>query len=400
MPLFISLSGCTAAKVFAGDVLGDAGAAHYGNCSSGHVAGCIGSSAPAAAQINKLYAAATAGSADSQYAIARLYHAEGTSEGLTKAVYWYRAAAKQSHVFAIYNLAVAYEIGLGVPPDAEEAIQWYQRYAELKQNEPAIADQTEKKIAELRKKLTEPPVVAPIGPKSPSTGAADEISQLAATGSGFFLNGDGYVATNHHVVEGCRQVRATADGITMVTSLVASDRLNDLAILKTSARPAAFIPIAEKPAVLTQEVFVAGYPFGRAISSSIKVTKGIVSALTGPGDNPHQIQIDAALQPGNSGGPIITAAGEAVGVVVAKLDTAIAIHDWGVIPENTNFGVKASNLVTLLSSLGADYRPPKKRSSRTATPQDLGEMLPKATVLLSCWTTATQAKGMGAQRFP
>ena len=68
-----------------------------------------------------------------------------------------------------------------------------------------------------------------------------------------------------------------------------------------------------------EDIIVAGFPFGNKVSSSIKFTRGIVSSLTGVGDNYSQIQIDAALQPGNSGGPIMDYMGNIVGVAVAKL---------------------------------------------------------------------------------
>ena len=69
-----------------------------------------------------------------------------------------------------------------------------------------------------------------------------------------------------------------------------------------------------------QDIFVAGYPFGQRIRASVKITKGIVRSLTGIGNNYSNIQIDAALQPGNSGGPIINERGNVIGVAVAKLD--------------------------------------------------------------------------------
>ncbi len=74
-----------------------------------------------------------------------------------------------------------------------------------------------------------------------------------------------------------------------------------------------------------QEIFVAGFPFGKAISSSLKITKGIISSLTGVGDNDSNVQIDAALQPGNSGGPIFDDKGNVLAVAVAKLDLKTAI---------------------------------------------------------------------------
>ena len=71
---------------------------------------------------------------------------------------------------------------------------------------------------------------------------------------------------------------------------------------------------------LLQDIYVAGYPFGNKISTSVKVTRGIISSLTGIGNNFSNIQIDAALQSGNSGGPILDDLGNVVGVAVSKLD--------------------------------------------------------------------------------
>ena len=67
---------------------------------------------------------------------------------------------------------------------------------------------------------------------------------------------------------------------------------------------------------------------------------GIVSSLTGIGNNYFEIQIDAALQPGNSGGPIMYEFGNIIAVAVAKLDMKTIIKGYGVILENTNFGIK------------------------------------------------------------
>ena len=73
---------------------------------------------------------------------------------------------------------------------------------------------------------------------------------------------------------------------------------------------------------LGEEVLVAGFPYGELFSDTIKVTKGIVSANKGMGDDSAQFQMDAAVQPGNSGGPIYDENGNIVGVVVAQLGQA------------------------------------------------------------------------------
>ena len=107
------------------------------------------------------------------------------------------------------------------------------------------------------------------------------------------------------------------------------------------------------------------------VSSSIKFTKGIVSSLSGLGNNYSEIQIDAAIQPGNSGGPIIDEYGNVLGVAVAKLDVVKIVEDYGTLPENVNFGIKASTLMSLLKS----HEVPLVKESKTEIkPRDLSKM--------------------------
>ena len=93
---------------------------------------------------------------------------------------------------------------------------------------------------------------------------------------------------------------------------------------------------------------MASFPFGDAISSSIKFTQGIVSSMFGIGYNYSQIQIDATIQPGNSGGPTVDDKGNAEAVAVVKLYLQKIYKDFGVMPENTNFGIIASAVRNLL----------------------------------------------------
>ena len=101
------------------------------------------------------------------------------------------------------------------------------------------------------------------------------------------------------------------------------------------------------------------------------------------------MQIDAALQPGNSGGPIINENGNVVAVAVAKLDAGFVLENFGVLPENTNFGVKVSTLKSLLDARSVYYEIGKDESSG-----NLSQLITNGTVFLTCWMTADRIKKM------
>ena len=211
-----------------------------------------------------------------------------------------------------------------------------------------------------------------------------------ASGSGFYVSKEGHIATNHHVIDGCRNVKIFAKGKLINTDLIASDRLNDLALLKATINPPYVFPISSDIPYGTQEIVVAGYPFGDKLSSSVKFTKGIISSLSGLGDNYSEIQIDAAIQPGNSGGPIIDEwSGNVLGVAVSKLDSIKIVEDYGTMPENINFGIKASTLLNLLKSHEIPLVQERQMKIKS---RDLSKNATKGTVFLTCWMTKGQIK--------
>ena len=224
---------------------------------------------------------------------------------------------------------------------------------------------------------------------------ADKTYRVA-NGTGFYVTLDGYVVTNEHVIDGCSEVQVHNAGKLSAATVVSKDKINDLALLKVTNTVDAKFDLAPKNPYLLQNIIAAGFPFGEAVSSTIKVTQGVVSSLSGLGDNSGQIQIDAALQPGNSGGPVIDRNnGNVVGVAVAKLDTETSLENFGVIPENVNFGIKLSNLRTFLDDNQVNY---DVGSQRTIEQQALGELAQNATVLLSCWMTKASIQQMQNQK--
>src|SRR3954454_4843654 len=153
-------------------------------------------------------------------------------------------------------------------------------------------------------------------------------------GSGIILTADGYVLTNRHVVEGSQQMTATlSDGRQVKATVVKVADDNDLALVKIDAKPLAPASIGNGSLQVGQTAIAIGTPLGEYEES---VTKGIVSALdrsitvadsqTGrPTHLSGLIQTDAAINEGNSGGPLLNAAGQVIGVNTAGTTRAQGI---------------------------------------------------------------------------
>lgn len=143
-------------------------------------------------------------------------------------------------------------------------------------------------------------------------------------GSGVVIDREGHILTNYHVVHGATDISVKlTDGTTVSAELVGSDPGNDLAVIRAAASPQALSParFADSDAVRAGEpVFAIGNPF----SLEFTVTAGIVSGIDresqgGVSNRPVRgvIQTDAAVNPGNSGGPLFNAAGEVIGINTA-----------------------------------------------------------------------------------
>ena len=209
------------------------------------------------------------------------------------------------------------------------------------------------------------------------------------------MSEDGFVVTNNHVIDGCQDVYLHHEGQKFPATIVTTDPLNDLALLKADFAPGGVLPLAEARPELLQDIYVAGFPFGMGVSSTVKVTKGIISSLTGFGNNFSEVQIDAALQSGNSGGPIVDEAGNVIGVAVAKLDVEYALEKFGSIPENTNFGIKSSVVKSILDSY-AVLTPVSNPAPLSKT--DLGRRISRGTYYISCWMTMAQIEAMKSRK--
>ena len=203
----------------------------------------------------------------------------------------------------------------------------------------------------------------------------------ASSGTGFLISKEGLLITNNHVIEGCSAIKAIYKGEEFNSKIVAVDRRNDLAIIDTNITSNYAYSISDVDGQLLEDVIVAGYPLGKKVSSSIKATSGTITALAGLDDNYSEFQTDAALNSGNSGGPIINEFGNVVGVAVSKL-----IKE-GV--DSFNFGIKVSTLKTFARSNGIGFIDPNKKIMKR---KDLGKLITEATIYLDCWMTGKEIK--------
>ena len=146
------------------------------------------------------------------------------------------------------------------------------------------------------------------------------------SGSGFIITTDGYVLTNQHVIENALKVTVNLrDGQEYEAKVVGSDRVSDVAVLKIEATGLTALPIGDSDKLRVGEfVFAVGDPVRSELSGS--VTFGIVSAksraINIDGFTNTYIQTDAAINLGNSGGPLITMDGFVIGMNSAKTVTA------------------------------------------------------------------------------
>ncbi|MCS7304180.1 MAG: trypsin-like peptidase domain-containing protein [Thermoguttaceae bacterium] len=183
-----------------------------------------------------------------------------------------------------------------------------------------------------------------------SGNGVEGVRRVNGMGTGVAIDPRGYILTNHHVIDGVKEIQVTlADGNRYIAKLIARDPETDLAIIKIDPpTPMAVIPIGRSDDLLPGETVIA---VGNAYGYEHTVTRGIISALHRAVQVSEAqyyedlIQTDASINPGNSGGPLLNEDGEMIGINVAVRAGAQGI----------GFAIPVNKAIEAASRLLAEY---------------------------------------------
>lgn len=168
------------------------------------------------------------------------------------------------------------------------------------------------------------------------------------TGTAFFVNKTGQLLTAAHVSRECVLLEAHQDGTTFPVTARASSDLLDIAVLDSGKARATAIALRQgNEIILGESVTSVGFPLQGLLGDSPNVTRGNISASKGLRGSQGMFQFSAPIQPGNSGGPIVSDNGELLGMAVSTLNAA-TLARLGQIPQNVNFALDARYVAMFL----------------------------------------------------
>jgi len=314
---------------------------------------------------------------------------QGVAKNYVEAVKWYLKAAEQGNSTAQRNLAACYYSGSGVLVDYVEAYKW-NALAAAQGNERAIAEVnniyrkefTPDQISEGQRRATAFKLRTKASQARSSSPRDIGESQLSKGGTGFFITADGFLISNAHVVESAAQVRLVTGAGLISAKVVKVDAANDLALLKAEGKFSALPVAASRPVKLGGTVATVGFPNIGLQGFAPKLAKGEIASLSGAADDARYFQISVPVQPGNSGGALVDERGNVVGVVSAKLSARAALAATGALPENVNYAIKSSYLLSFLESVPDVANKLKEPNTKEMKFEDVVKSAEQAAVLV------------------
>jgi S1-C subfamily serine protease len=192
-------------------------------------------------------------------------------------------------------------------------------------------------------------------PKQPDGGARDSELEVAiippspsdldaaGSGTGFYVDTQGHLLTNAHVVEGCVEIGVLKEGGIEPSRVLQVDPELDLALVEAVPTGGSYAVFRSSEVEIGEPAYAVGFPL-LGVLTSINMTNGIISSLTGPAGTENVIQTTASVQPGNSGGPLVDEGGSVIGVVFATGDPTTT--------QNLGWAIKTDVAVQFLGQAG------------------------------------------------
>jgi S1-C subfamily serine protease len=207
--------------------------------------------------------------------------------------------------------------------------------------------------------------------------------KAVATGTGFVINKSGQLMTAAHVLRDCLLVEATREGQHFDATQKAASDLLDLAVLDTGRDLGPGLPLrVGQTLMLGESITNVGFPLQDLLSGTPNLTRGNVSARAGLKGSVGQFQFSAPIQPGSSGGPVVSDGGELLGITVSTLNVA-ALASRGLVPQNVNFALDAKHAAAFMRREGVEFVEVAPRAN--ASMQVANEAALSSVVQLSCY---------------
>ena len=330
--------------------------------------------------------AAEGGYADAQKMLGVIYSkGEILPQDESEAVKWFLKAANQGEVNSQYFLGLRYSRGQGVPKNDIEAYIWLSLAASQGDKDAPLDREivakrmSREEIVEAQRRASTFVPQKQVSSNSKSFILSDNPK---FTGTGFFITDDGYLISNFHVVKGAIKVRLQTSAGLIDATVVKVDAANDLALLKAAGQFTPLPVAASRGMKLGATVATVGFPDTGLQGFSPKLAKGEIASLAGAADDPRYFQISVPVQPGNSGGALVEAHANVVGIVAAKLSARAALDATGALPENVNYAVKSSLLLSFLESVPDVASKLKEPNTKESSFEDVVKSAQAAAVLV------------------
>ena len=314
--------------------------------------------------------------------LGRLYiNGNGVKKDRAEGIWLIRKAAEMGCSRAQSNLGQLYEEGIGVNRNYSEAVEWYKKAILTDPNNAAAY----KALTRLGVPIPQATVqespqtqVQPSQPQESETGSSIDVS-----GTGFIIDKRGFLATNHHVTKGAKDIYAClqVDGVwkSYHAVVVKNDPTNDLSIIRIDDME--FSQFTSLPYNFTvevqdvaSEIYTLGYPQVQIMGTEVKYTSGTINSKSGIQDDPTHYQISAHIDHGNSGGPMFNTKGEIVGIT----DSGLNKSEYG----DVNYAIKSSYLKSLVDSLPVKLELPHDNSIEKLSRVEQIKVLSKFTALI------------------